>query len=276
MMNSDCQFQLINATEAWVRLLTTVLLTGKIVKPRGKITKEILGCQTVISMANPVVLVSKRKLGYHFMAAEAAWIMSGDNRVSTIAPYSKEISKFSDDGERFFGAYGPKIIDQISYVVQTLSNDPDSRQAVITIWRPNPPKTKDVPCTISAQWIIRDKKLHCVMNMRSSDVWLGVPYDWFNFSMISLGILVMLNRRLDLNGLYDLGNLYFNAASQHLYEENFERAESIIYGPVTWPIIRPVDWSDFVGYESVVEHLKNAANGQLDVTRPSRWMSEVI
>jgi thymidylate synthase len=203
--------------------------------------------------------------------------MSGDNRVETIAPFSKEISKFSDDGERFFGAYGPRIIDQISYVAKTLHYDNDSRQAVISIWRPNPPVSKDIPCTVSLQWIIRDGKLHCFANMRSSDVWLGVPYDWFNFSAISLGLLVMLNNRKDpaLCPLV-LGNLYFYAASQHLYETEFEKVRFILFECCNYISIRPVDDSDFRTYDSVVEHLRWAADGHTNTTRPSKWLKEVI
>ncbi len=276
MMNFVTHNPWYSTSEIWIGLLRQIMAAGNRVKPRGNTTLELLGCQSIISMANPVVLVAERKLGYHFMAAEAAWIMSGDNQVKTMAPYSKEIAKFSDDGERFFGAYGPKVIDQLSYIIQTLRKDPDSRQAVMTIWRPTPPQTKDVPCTISAQWLIRDRRLHCSMNMRSSDAWLGVPYDWFNFSMLSLGILVSLNNYMDQNSLYELGYLYFYAASQHLYEDNFDAASRIVSGNNNLRSIRPVAWSDFKDYAAVVEHLKNAANGHIDDTRPSRWLSEVI
>ena len=72
------------------------------------------------------------------MAAEALWILSGDNKVETIAPYNKNIKQFSDDGIIFQGAYGPRIISQLDYVIESLRKDRESRQAVLTIWNPNP------------------------------------------------------------------------------------------------------------------------------------------
>jgi thymidylate synthase len=56
----------------------------------------------------------------------------------------KGITRFSDDGITFFGAYGPKIITQTSYIVNTLCNDQDSRQAVLSIWRENPKSSADI------------------------------------------------------------------------------------------------------------------------------------
>lgn len=291
MMNLNSPSQLTDAerylaklnmstTNSWLDLLGNVLYNGELTQPRGKVTRELLGQRSVIPMVNPVVGVNERKLGFHFMAAEAAWIMSGDNRVKTIAPYSGTISKFSDDGERFFGAYGPRVIDQLIYIVDALEHDYHSRQAVLTIWRPTPPPSKDIPCTISAQWMIREGKLHCFMNMRSSDVWLGVPYDWFNFSAISLGILITLNK----HGRYkdpdytpiELGNLYFYAASQHLYEEQFEKARFILQDSCSRIAVKPVKWSQFADYDAVVEHLQLAAEGGINAERPSEWLRELI
>lgn len=206
-----------NATDAWLYLVNRLMLDGRIVHPRGQATRELLAYRTFVSMTAPVVLSRARRLGRKFMFAEAAWILSGDNRVSTIASYSKKISDFSDDGIRFFGAYGPPLRDQLGHVVRALRADPESRQAVVTLWRPNPPVTKDLPCTVALQWLIREEQLHCVATMRSSDAWLGWPYDVFNFSTVSLAIWLELGRHFAPQGL---GNLYLTAGSQHLYERD--------------------------------------------------------
>ena len=216
----------ISATHAWTKLLQT-LTSHEIdsVAPRDQQTKEVLGVSTSFDMCYPVVTNATRNLGYKFLAAEAAWILSGDNRVETIAPYAKKIGDFSDDGIRFFGAYGPRIVDQISYIVDTLVRDCHSRQAVMTIWRPNPRATKDVPCTVSVQWLIRNGQLHCIDSMRSSDAWLGWPYDVFNFSLLSAMIAVEYRMR---TGVYLApGTFTLIAGSHHLYERNYERAKSI-------------------------------------------------
>ena len=222
------------ANEAWLKMLRDVMADGVDSAPRGQTTKEILGYQSVVDMTRPMVTAAGRVEGhfFEFMVGEAFWILSGDNRVATIRPFSKMISRFSDDGARFRGAYGPKIQDQLSHVVQTLSNDPDSRQAVINIWRENPAASKDVPCTLSAQFFIRDRKIHCADTMRSSDAWLGWPFDIFNFSMLSALVASEINDyrwRQGQKPLVDkLGTLRLTAGSQHVYERNFEKILRIL------------------------------------------------
>lgn len=213
------------ATNCWISKLHDVMGCGFETNPRGMKTLEVLASSSTFDMNYPIIQVPARKLGMKFLYAEAAWILSGDNRVSSINPYSKEISKFSDDGVTFFGAYGPRVIDQLHYIVKCLAEDQDSRQAVMTIWRPNPPKTKDVPCTIAVQWFIRDGKLYCIDTMRSSDLWLGWPYDAFNFSILSLAIIVRLRKY----GIYlKLGDMTLVAGSQHIYERNWGDVKKII------------------------------------------------
>jgi thymidylate synthase len=208
-----------NATEAWLALLGDVSLNGKISHPRGMKIREIINNSVAIDMRHPVVLTKERRLSYKFMAAEAWWILSGRSDVESIGRHCKAIRRFSDDGIGFFGAYGPKISCQMEHIVKTLKSDRDTRQAVLTIWRESPPPTKDVPCTVSVQWLIRDGLLHCIDTMRSNDVWLGFPYDVFNFSMLSWHVLEALR---DEGIEVDLGTLHLNAGSHHIYEPNLE------------------------------------------------------
>ena len=245
------------ATEEWLRLLRLLLAQGNQVNPRDQASLELLNYSITIPMTAPIVLSQHRALGYKFMAAEAAWILSGDNRVDTIAPYAKHIKEFSDDGVRFFGAYGPPVRDQLGHVIKTLSHDLSSRQAVLTLWRPNPPLSRDIPCTIALQWMIRGGQLHCFATMRSSDAWLGVPYDWFNFSMISLAVLLELSLP-DVR----LGDLYFTAASEHLYLRNKNRAETCVTYPYSMTAPRLDPWSVARDTDSLVKYLWGYANGQ--------------
>lgn len=227
----------------WAQLIHDVMDEGIISAPRGKRIRELLAYQSVVDMEFPLLTNTERKLGYRFAAAEAAWILSGDNRVETIAPYSKEISSFSDDGGTFFGAYGPKIVRQWDYVRAKLLQDMDSRQVVINIWRENPPPSKDIPCSLSVQWLVREDQLHCIYTMRASDCWLGWPYDVFNFTMLSAALVVELREFPQFANL-QLGHLSLTAGSQHIYEKNFEAVEAILQKrpsemEVTYPKFRP-------------------------------------
>lgn len=216
---------MINPTnEAYLELISDIVHEGSLAVCRGHETVEVLNHKTVIDMNYPLVTLTKRRLGYRFACAEAAWTICGENKVSLLEPYSKQIKNFSDDGIFFFGAYGPKIVDQLEYIGRCFKNDLYSRQAVINIWREKPPVSKDIPCTLNMQFIIRKNSgdnniLHTIVNMRSSDLWLGVPYDWFNFSMISTYVALYLRKILNVE-IY-LGELTINAGSRHYYKNSF-------------------------------------------------------
>lgn len=242
--------------QTWLNVVKTLVNQGGESSPRGMKIKEILGCQTCVDMNNPVLSLKSRKLGYKFMPGEASWIISGDDRVKTIEPYSKSIANYSDDGQKFFGAYGTKIREQINYVVDKLATDSDTRQAVINIWRESPHKTNDVPCTISAQWLIRNNKLYCIDTMRSSDIWLGWPYDIFNFSMISAFIALKLREEYGIK--VSLGHITLNAGSQHLYENNWESASKCLETAEQFEIA-PINLDEFDGPYDLLNHLFNVA-----------------
>lgn len=215
-------------SETWLDLLDRVIHSGTSVAPRGKPTKELSQHTIAVDMRRPVLRVPKRGINYKFMAAEAHWILSGDERVATIAQYNERIAQFSDDGEIFYGAYGPRIIEQLPYVIDKLLADPDTRQAGLTTWRTNPPDTKDVPCTIAIFFLIRNGQLNSHVFMRSSDVWLGVPYDVFNFSMLAHLVAAKYNQRS--GDMITPGRLYLTAASSHLYLENEAKAIECLKG----------------------------------------------
>ena len=199
-----------------------------ICRPRRLNIKEKLNHTWKVDMDDPIITLPERKLSYPFMFGEATWMLQGKNDVESVSKYVGGITRFSDDGETFFGAYGPKIITQTSYVIDTLIKDNDSRQAVISIWRENPRSSKDIPCTLTLQFFLREASdelwLHTIANMRSNDAWLGVPYDTFNFSAISFFIILHLNK---LGVKCKLGELTIQAGSRHIYESDFNKLDKI-------------------------------------------------
>lgn len=213
----------------WTSILSDLIESNSIFTPRGFEVKEILNYHSSVDMNFPILSIPERKLGYRFMFREAWWIISGRNDVESIKNYSKMISSFSNDGIYYDGAYGPRVVDQLRYIVDCLESDRDTRQAVLTIWRANPRVSKDIPCTVSIQWLIRNNTIYCIDNMRSSDIWLGWPYDIFNFSMLT-GYILLLLRERGINNL-ELGNIYLNAGSQHIYKQHWEQAKELLKSP---------------------------------------------
>ena len=100
-------------------------------------------------------------------------------------------------------------------VKQLLKNDPSTRQAVIHIKEARnliDYPTKDLNCTIALQFILRNNKLDLIVTMRSNDVWLGLPYDLFNFTCMQILMAMELG--------VEIGTYYHNAASLHMYRSD--------------------------------------------------------
>lgn len=195
-----------------------------VASPRGMEVREIINGHYTVPMPAFLDLV-ERDVRVPFMFAEAAWIISGSNRLEDLTRYMRVYVNYSDDGNFLRGAYGPKVIDQLPYVVDTLTNDNDSRQAVMTIWRERPGPSKDIPCTVAMQFLVRDDVLHMVTTMRSNDVIMGFTYDVFTFSMVANAVRLLLKERgLDLV----LGDLHVNAGSLHIYDRHYSEADKWI------------------------------------------------
>ena len=213
-----------NNDKIYADILFELTNVDSLVKPRDIPTKEILGYHTKFDMAHPILMNTSRKLNYKFMFGEAKWILSGSNSVNDISRHLQAITKYSDNGYVFNGAYGPHFHRQKKYVAQALANDKDTRQAVMTIWQERPETSKDIPCTVSLQWVIRGYEIHCIVNMRSSDVWLGLPYDLFNWGMMSVDISAEYYK---ITGIQLIpGYIYYNAGSCHLYLRDIDKAIS--------------------------------------------------
>lgn len=201
---------------AYRSTLKHILTVGDEVSPRGMKTLEIPGFQFILSNSRNNLIVSPtRRMSHKYAIAEWLWIMFGRNDVKTILPHNKNLAPFSDDGRTFAGAYGPRILDQWSYALKSLK-DPGSRQAIIQIWRERPGSSKDIPCTLSFQFLVRDEQLHMITNMRSNDAWLGLPYDVFTFTQLQAVMAMQLG--------IQCGWYQHHVGSMHLYEKHYDLA----------------------------------------------------
>lgn len=208
-------------SERWQHKLVELLEHGVPVSPRGRETLEQIAGQVRLPMPAFLTL-SARSINVPFMFAEAAWIVSGSNRAAELDPYMKGYRNFSDDGVFLRGAYGPKIVDQLHYVVDSLFEDQSSRQAFLNIWRERPGKAKDIACTTGMQFFIRGGELHSVTTMRSWDIVQGFTFDVFTFSCVAEAVRLLLAER-GVN--VDLGTLTVTAGSLHLYRDPFGKGD---------------------------------------------------
>lgn len=254
-----------NIDKAMTHAIDMLLSHGNDAKPRGKLVKELIGQSISFDMRFPIVTKPSRKIGYRFYPAEAAWILSGRNDVSYIKRFSPFVDQFSDDGFFYQGAYGPRVVDQLTYVCDMLADDPDTRQAVIEVWRPNPRAGRDIPCTLSYQFLAREGHLHCVQDMRSSDAWLGYPYDAFNATMLTTYIILLLReRKARGRDNLEIGTHTMQVGSQHLYEKDWENALHFLndHDTANYPA---VDLSEFQSPSHLIEWLFSIAEDKIGI-----------
>lgn len=176
-------------------------------------------------VTNPV-----RNMPMRYAVGELAWYLSGSNRVSDISRFAKKWAEISDDGETNNSAYGWRIFDkfgfdQWDYVKYLLRKDPSSRQAVIHIKDADNKPTKDVPCTVYLQFLLRNGKLNLSVHMRSNDIWMGVPYDMFSFCFLQVLMAMELG--------VEIGEYTHYAGSLHLYQRDYEKAKKNSAGTET-------------------------------------------
>jgi thymidylate synthase len=203
--------------------------------PRGMATRENLGVTLVLRNPRARVIASRaRAVDYSFAAAEFLWYWQGREDLEFLTPYNKRIAEFSNDGKTLNSAYGKRIFDrngrgtpQWTKVVDELVANPDSRRAVLEVFRPDDlwEGNKDVPCTLSLQFFIRDGKLHLHVVMRSNDVFWGLPYDAFSFTVLQECMALALQHA----GVpVELGTYTHTVGSLHVYERHFKKVEEIL------------------------------------------------
>lgn len=222
-------------TDAFVGLAKLVNDPEYVCQPRGMKIKEHLGVKFVIT--NPrdrLLFIPERKFSLSYMMGEILWYISGNNSTEWISNYSQFWSNISDDGVTANSAYGSRIFKphdricglehdwtQWQYVIDELKRDPDSRRAVIHIRSPKDSMlaVKDVPCTLTLQFFIRDGKLHQIASMRSSDLIFGISYDVPAFTFFQ----EMLANELNV----ELGTYVHISNSLHVYERHFDMLNKI-------------------------------------------------
>ena len=241
-----------SASQEWYSLVKRVAEAPTQVS-RTKATVEILSHKSTIDSTRPIVDNVDRKLSMRYAFAEAYHILTGRDDVKFLEKYNPRVAEFyGGNKETLWGAYGPRFVEQVGYVQHALMVDEGTRQAVVSLWRLNPHNRADVPCTLSLQFVIRDKALHTIVAMRSSDTWMGWPYDIFTFTM--MGAYVALGSMKDPK----LGTTTIFAGSQHLYAPDIPKARACEDGARNR---NPFVIGEF-RQESLVDWLLARANGE--------------
>jgi thymidylate synthase len=200
-----------------------ILDKGAAVHVRGRDTFEV--SPAVIACHNPLDALptgTGRGVVKALAVVEALSLVAGEADARLFVAASPHYAKFVEPltGDLDV-AYGPRLDAQMAWAETRLREDPHSRQAHVSFWRNSldRPGLRAYPCVVSCGFTIRDHELECYVEMRSNDVWLGLPYDAFAFGQLQATLANVLGAKI---GFY-----YHYARSLHIYADDAEKASEL-------------------------------------------------
>ena len=174
---------------------------------------------TIENPTNKVITNKERNWNEEYAAAEWAWYLSGDPRVTTLGELYGKIpaiwKNMADKNGEVNSNYGYqwKRNDQLENVINILKHGFDTRQAAISIYDGKEINKYefDTPCTYAIQFTVVQGKLYMSVYMRSNDLWYGFCNDQYQFASLQ----EMVAERLNL----PVGTYYHHAHNLHLYND---------------------------------------------------------
>jgi thymidylate synthase len=172
-----------------------------------------------------VPLIGTRKTYPKAAAAEMAWYISGSKDVTWLRNFAPFWNEFvEDDGCTIDAAYGYRWRkhfgrDQIACAIAALRADASDRRVHVSGWDPGADglgakHQRNVPCPTAFNLNITDGYLHMSLFIRSSDLFVGLPYDTMGFAYLLDALAAELGVKL--------GFLQATMANLHLYESHWD------------------------------------------------------
>jgi len=189
--------------------------------------------------------------------AETFWVFSGRNDLNFLKFFLPNCVDYADPNTPFLwgGAYGPRLrvydvlnnrfflydenwnapsknyeisqldkknTDQILNAIKAIKQDKFTRQSIIMIpdptWDYDPDfKTKDRPCTIFIQFLVRDNRLNCYTYLRSNDViWGAYNINIFEWTFLQEIIASILGLKLGTYNHYATSFHYYTTMEKRI------------------------------------------------------------
>lgn len=193
-------------------------------------------------------IAGNRRYYPHIAAAETAWQFMGTKDPTFIVGKAPKLwSKFveTEEVERDRGngpitvqqevlktAYGWRWReafgrDQLALALTELKDNPTNRQLWVQAWDPRSdglggPQPKNIPCPIGFTVSRFMDDLHMSVFIRSSDVFVGLPYDVMCYSLTADAIAATVGIRP--------ASLHVTLAHPHLYEPHWNATRACLTG----------------------------------------------
>jgi thymidylate synthase len=215
----------------YIDLLNRVMTEGVHKEDRtGTGTISVFGHQMRFDMADGFPCLTTKKLHLKSIIHELLWFLNGDTNVKYLQDNGVRIwNEWADENGDLGHIYGYQWrswpdykgghIDQITEVINTIKNNPDSRRIIVSAWNvADIPNMNLPPCHAFFQFYVADGKLSLQLYQRSADIFLGVP---FNIASYALLLLMMAQ----VTGL-EAGDFVHTLGDAHIYSNHFDQVKT--------------------------------------------------
>lgn len=214
----------------YLELMNHVLRHGTKKEDRtGTGTISVFGYQMRYDLRQGFPLLTTKKLHLRSIVHELLWFLRGDSNIRYLKENGVSIwDEWADENGDLGPVYGQQwrswpardggSIDQISWVIREIKQNPDSRRLIVSAWNvADIEKMALPPCHAFFQFYVANGALSCQLYQRSADIFLGVPFNIASYALLTL----MMAQTCGLKP----GEFVHTLGDAHLYSNHLEQAE---------------------------------------------------
>ena len=212
----------------YLDLLNHVLEHGDKKEDRtGTGTISVFGYQMRFDLSEKFPLLTTKKVHLKSVIHELLWFLKGSTNIRYLKENEVSIwDEWADENGNLGPVYGSqwrswqttdgRTIDQISNLINTIKNNPDSRRLIVSAWNVGEiDQMKLPPCHCFFQFYVANNKLSCQLYQRSADIFLGVPFNIASYALLTL----MIAQVTDLTP----GEFVHTLGDAHIYSNHIEQ-----------------------------------------------------
>ena len=169
-----------------------------------------------------VPLLQTKKIDWRVPLDELLWFIRGEHNTRTLE--SGIWDEWADSDGELGPIYGVQWrgmgscrTDQLAAVVEGLKKDPYSRRHIVSAWIPDDIDDMALPpCHTMFQFNMDvDRNLYCSLYMRSGDMFLGVPFNIFEYGVLTHMVAELVGAKArELSVYISNAHIYVNHIDQ--------------------------------------------------------------
>ena len=216
--------------KGYLDLLKDVLENGTLKEDRtGTGTRSVFGRQLRFDLTEGFPLVTTKRMHLKSIIHELLWFIKGDTNIHYLQENGVRIwNEWADENGDLGPVYGSqwraweapdgRKIDQIAQVVDSIKRNPDSRRHIVSAWNvAEIDNMKLPPCHFVFQFYVANGKLSCMLTMRSSDTFLGLPFNIAQYALLTH----MVAQQCGLG----VGEFIYSGGDVHIYINHIEQVK---------------------------------------------------